>query len=113
MTASDSFRATILFSILALAGLLLANTAAALVTESHWATLGVFASFLSIGLAYGSQVMTTNGLTCDEAVPRVTTQTDVQTLREAALFAHGWGRQLQFYSVGVAILAGIFLMVAL
>jgi hypothetical protein len=113
MTASDSFRATIGFSILALAGLLFGNLASALIGLSGWAAFGVLASLLSIGCAYGSQLFTTNGLSADEMVPRAQSQTDVQTLREAAAFAHNWGRQLQLSSLGTAIVAGIFLVVSL
>lgn len=113
MTASDSFRATILFSVLALAGLLAGNVAAALWNGSNWAAFGVLASLLAIGAAYGCQLLTTNGLTLDEGAARVTNQTDLQTVREAAVMAHQWARTLQLVSLGASIMAGVLLVVAL
>lgn len=113
MTASDSFRATILFSELALGGLLLGNLAAAIAGGSGWATIGVMASLLAIGAAYGCQLMTTNGLTLDEGATRITNQADLQTVREAAAQAHQWARTLQLVSLAAAAVAGIALVVAL
>lgn len=113
MTASDSFRATILFSVLALGGLLLGNLAAAIAGGSDWATLGVLASLLAIGAAYGCQLMTTNGLALDEGATRVTNQTDLQAVREAAAQLHQWARALQLASLAAASVAGLALVVAL
>jgi hypothetical protein len=110
MTASDSFTATIGFALLALASLVACNLLGALYgsTACAW---GTGAAIAAIGAAYGSQLMTTNGLTCDEAVRNASTQTDLQTLREAAAFAHQWGRTLQLASLAGAILS-FALMVA-
>jgi hypothetical protein len=113
MTASDSFRATILFSVLALGGLLLGNLAAAIAGGRGWATLGVMASLVAIGAAYGCQLMTTNGLTLDEGAAQVTNQTDLQTVREAAAQLHQWARTLQLVSLVAAAVAGLALVMAL
>lgn len=113
MTASDSFRATIGFSYLALAALFFGNLASALVGGSGWAAFGVLASLLGIGTAYGCQLLTTNGLTLDEGAARVTNQADLQTVQEAAAMCHQWARMLQRASLVSAIGAGILLVAAL
>lgn len=101
MTASDSFRATIGFALLALTSLVACNLFGALYGSTACAWGAGFA-IAAIAAAYGSQLMTTNGLTLDEAAPHVQSQTDLQTVREAAAQAHQWARTLQLASLGLS-----------
>lgn len=113
MKSDTSFLATIYFALLVLGGLIFGNVLVSLATGSGWAVYGTLAALLATGAAYGSQLMTTNGLTLDELLPDVTTQTQYQAVQEASAFAHQWSRTLQVASLGFAIVSGILLVVAL
>lgn len=112
MKSDTSFTATIGFALLALASLVACNLLGALYGSPACAW-GVGFAIAAIAAAYGSQLMTTNGLTCDEAVRNVSAQADLQALREAAAFAHQWGRTLQVASLAAAACSFVLMLAGL
>jgi hypothetical protein len=113
MTASDSFHATIRFSVLALSSLFLGNLASAFLSGDSAAAWGVLASLLAIGTAYGCQLVTTAGLQFREDLAGMVDPARAQATNEAVSMAESVSLWFQWASIAASFIAGILLVVSL